>query len=171
MSILNRLLSFLAVACLATLLNGCGSVQHKIELGQGYAPKSGTTVQVGTVTNQSGQKFEVDAEKMLSEALVDKLSKEHLLSSGGSGPQLLINSKIVEYEPGNAFKRWLLPGWGSTILSVQSDLKESGNLVGSIDARRTVSIGGGYSIGAWRTIFGDLAGDIVDDLKSKIGNK
>ena len=171
MSILMRFSSLITVMFLAAIINGCGSVQHKIDLKQGYAPQIGTTVQVGAVTNQTGQKFEVDVEKMFSDALVDKLSKENLLSAGGNSPLLLLNSKIVEYEPGNAFKRWLLPGWGSTILTVQCDLKDGGNLVGSVDARRTVSVGGGYSIGAWRTIFSSLAEDIVDELKSKISNK
>ena len=138
-----RILSILTVIILAVTMSGCGSVQHKIDLKQGYVPQTGTTVQVGTVTNQTGQKFEVDVEKMLNDALVDKLSEEHLLSTGGRGPRLLINSKIVEYEPGNAFKRWLLPGWGSTIVTVQCDLKDGDNLVGSVDARRTVSMGGG----------------------------
>jgi hypothetical protein len=41
-------------------------------------------------------------------------------------------------------------------------------LVGSEQARRTVSIGGAYTIGAWRTIFNSIAEDIVDDLREKI---
>ena len=154
---------------LALLMTGCGSVDHKIDLRPGYAVQSDTLVEVGTVSNQTGQTFaEVEFEKILAEELRGKLSEEKLLYAGVKGSKLLVNSKIVEYEPGNAFKRWLLPGWGSTVLTVQCDLKDGDNLVGNINARRTISVGGLYSVGAWRTIFGKLADDIVDELQGKL---
>ena len=40
-------------------------------------------------------------------------------------------------------------------------------MVGSVDARRTISIGGGYTSGAWRYFFTYLAEDVLEDLKVK----
>lgn len=120
------------------------------------------------MVNSTGEIFDIEAEKMLGNALVNALIKEELLWTGGEGNKLVLTGKIIEYEKGNAFKRWLLPGWGSTILSVQCDLKESERLVGSAEARRSVSIGGAYTIGAWRTIFSSIAKDVVKDLRKQI---
>lgn len=165
-----RLFAILILA--ATWLVGCGSVEHRLDLKTGVTVDPSTKIQISKATNVSGQKFEVDVEKLLADALAEKFKDENLLASGtDAGQSLLISSKIVEYDEGNAFKRWLMPGWGSTILTVESDLKQGSTLVGTVHARRTVSMGGGYSIGAWKTIFGDLAEDIVTEVKTKISKK
>jgi hypothetical protein len=49
-----------------------------------------------------------------------------------------MNVKITEYEAGSAFKRWLLPGYGVTKISVQVTLLDGETEVGSIVGRRTV---------------------------------
>jgi hypothetical protein len=78
-------------------------------------------------------------------------------------------SKLVEYDEGDAFKRWLLPGWGSRVLSLHCGLRDtaSGKMVRTADARRTVSFGGAYTIGAWKTNFASVAKDVVSDLRSQ----
>jgi hypothetical protein len=167
-SSLTRLLHILAGIGFIFTLYGCGAVAHKVTLQNNYTPQTGTRIEVGTVTNETGQTFEVNLEQLLTEALTEKLKTEGMLWAGGDGNKIVIISKILEYDEGNAFKRWLLPGWGATVLSVQCDLTEANRLVGSVDARRTVSAGGGYTIGAWRTIFANLAEDIVEDLRSHI---
>jgi len=107
-------------------------------------------------------------EHMLRRALTEKLTAEKLLWNDTTPKKLVLDSKILDYDEGNAFKRWLLPGWGATVLTIQSDLRQDGQLVGTVDAKRTVSAGGGYTIGAWKTIFDNIAGDIVEDLREKI---
>jgi len=149
-------------------LTGCGSVQHKVSFQDNYAPQAQTKIEVGQVTNETEETFDVNIEQMLTDAFAEELRKEEMLWDGGSNTKLVLNSKIVEYAKGDAFKRWLLPGWGSTVLTIQCDLKDGDNVVGSVNARRTVSIGGGYTIGAWKTIFASLAKDVVQDLRSQI---
>jgi len=161
--------SLLGILILSSV--GCGSVRHVSKFEPEFLPKPDTKIEVRSVLNETGKTFDFDVSKMFTDAIAQALDKEGLLYKGGSvSSQFLIESKLVEYEPGNAFKRWLLPGWGSTVLSVHVELKEnpSGKMMGSVDARRTVSIGGGYSIGAWKTVFGNLAEDVVDELKTKI---
>lgn len=152
---------------LLTLI-GCGSVEHKLDIHSGFTPIVATKIEVGKVTNETGQTFDINVEQMLIDALAKKLGDENLLWTGQGDEKLILSSKIIEYEKGNAFKRWLLPGWGSTVIAVHADFKKGDQLVGSEQARRTVSIGGGYTIGAWRTIFNSIAEDIVDDLREKI---
>jgi hypothetical protein len=96
-----------------------------------------------------------------------------LWTPGSTGDHLIINTKIVEYDEGDAFKRWLLPGWGSTVLSLHCELKDSqsGSIVGNADARRTVSFGGAYTIGAWKTIFASVAKDVVNALRTQMQDR
>jgi hypothetical protein len=161
-------LVFVLAGLLLVVVSGCGSVRHQITLRDNYLPPTAVRIEVGQATNATGQTFDVNVEQMLTDALTERLRNEDLLWVGPGGQRLVLVSKIVEYEKGDAFKRWLLPGWGATVLSIRSDLRDGNQLVGSAEARRTVSFGGGYTIGAWRTIFADLAGDVVSDLRAKI---
>ena len=159
---------------LGFMLSGCGTVTHEAALLSNYVPEPRSRVEVGKVTNATGQAPKVDdqdvnIEQLLSDALTEKLRQEDFLWAGDPGRKLVLITKIVEYEPGDAFKRWLLPGWGSTIVSVECDLRDADQLVGTVRARRTVSFGGAYTIGAWRTIFASVADDVVSELRSKIG--
>jgi hypothetical protein len=151
------------------VLSACGTVEHKLNLMSSYTPDAMTGIEVGKVTNETGKAVNTQLiEDMLRQALTAKLKAENLLWSSGMQNKLVLDSKILDYEEGDAFKRWLLPGWGATVLTIQSDLRQDGQLVGTVDAKRTVSVGGGYTIGAWRTVFDSLAGDVVEDLRSKI---
>lgn len=155
------------------VLSGCGAVSHEATLLGTYVPEPGSRIEVGTVANATGQVPTVDdqvvpVEQLLTDALTERLRGRDLLWAGNPGRKLVLVTKIVEYEPGDAFKRWLLPGWGSTVVGVECELRDADELVGTVRARRTVSFGGGYTIGAWRTIFGSVAGDVVSELRSKI---
>jgi len=149
---------------------GCGSVQHKVEFRDSYTPQKDTMIDIGTVSNETGETFDIEIEKMLTDALSDALHEKKLLWAGNEGSKLVLTTKIVEYNKGNAFKRWLLPGWGTTVLSIQCDLRDNDMLVGSAEARRTISIGGGYTVGAWKTIFSSIAKDVVKDIMSEMQN-
>lgn len=91
---------------------GCGSVQHKVEFRDSYTPQKDTMIDIGTVSNETGETFDIEIEKMLTDALSDALHEKKLLWAGNEGSKLVLTTKIVEYNKGNAFKRWLLPGWG-----------------------------------------------------------
>ena len=158
---------------LGLVLAGCGAVSHDATLLANYVPDPGSRIEVGTVTNATGQVPKVDdevvnIEQLLSDALAEKLRGEGLLWAGDPSRKLVLVTQIVEYEPGDAFKRWLLPGWGSTVVSVEGELRDANQLVGTVRARRTVSFGGAYTIGAWRTIFASVADDVVSELQSKL---
>ena len=157
----------IAILC---LLSACGTVEHKLTLVDNFSPDLTTGVEVGKVTNETGKTFgpEINVEDMLRRALTEKLTADYLLSNNTTQNKLVLDSKILDYDEGNAFKRWLLPGWGATVLTIQSDLRKDGQLVGTVDAKRTVSAGGGYTIGAWKTIFDNLASDVVEDLRAKV---
>ena len=169
--ILERSFTPLLILLLMVIVSGCGSVNHKLSLLEDYTLPPLTKIEVGKVTNETDKTFDFDIEQILTDAFAEVLRKEKLLPVGGEDHRLVLTSRIVEYEKGNAFKRWLLPGWGSTVISLEGDLRDVDQLVGSFQARRTVSIGGGYTIGAWRTIFASIARDIVKDLNKQMSRK
>jgi hypothetical protein len=122
------------------------------------------------VVNTSGAPLEVDAVALLRAASLRALADAGLAASGGAPAAFLLDLEIAEYRPGNAFQRWLVPGWGSTLLRVRGALADgrSGSRAASIDYERSVHWGGLYTVGAWSTIFTSVAEDVVQDLKVKI---
>jgi hypothetical protein len=160
---------YTAILTALLLVSGCGTVEQKVALDQQYTVLPGTKVELGTVKNQTGQSFDIDVEKMLADAFSQALKARNLQWTGGSTPKLVLTADIVEYSKGDAFKRWLMPGWGSTVLVVRGALYDSDNRqIGSVDAKRTVDAGGGYTIGAWETIFRNVADDVVLKLAEQV---
>ena len=151
------------------VITACGTTQHSIKLEEGYDPHEDARVTVGSVSNETDQVFDVDVEKMLTKALIEKLQAHDLFCERMQDHDLAINAKITEYAKGDAFKRWLLPGYGSTVLSVESELVDSkNNVIGRVQARRSVDAGGAYTVGAWESIFTNVAHDVVDDLEAQV---
>ena len=109
----------------------------------------------------------MDIEGLLRDALESALEDQGLQRSDNPESDLYtLSAQIVNYEKGSAFKRWVLPEYGSTILSVNFELSDTqdGSFVGSIPVRRTVRAGGVFTIGAWRTIFRNVADDVAKAL-------
>jgi len=157
---------FLMVCVL--LVAGCGSVRHASDFRTDLAAE--IKAQVGKVTNDTGKSFNIDIEQMFADALDSRLRKYKLLGAGASGKTAVVNAKIIDYAKGNAFKRWLCPGFGTTVLSVYCEVRDkaSGKLLGAIEARRTVSMGGLYSINAWKSIFYGVAADVAKEFRKNI---
>lgn len=148
--------------------SGCNSAKHNVAMQNGYMPNPASKIVVGKISNTTGEKFEFNIEQMLSDALQEKLLKEQMLFIQGEGPKLTANCNIVNYEAGNAAKRYLVPGTGGTSLTIQCDLLEFNNVVGSISATRSVNIGAFGGVGAWRKVFAEVAFDVSRDIKNKI---
>jgi hypothetical protein len=156
------------------MLAGCAGVPTKPTSESDLLPRQGAVVELDNVSTEHGKTFEVDAPGMLRDALERALTEEEIKWSGDpSQDRFVLSIEIVEYEMGNAFKRWLLPGWGGTILSVRCELKDasSGALALSMNHKRGVYVGGGYTIGAWRYIFKSVAHDIATELMIRIEGK
>jgi hypothetical protein len=166
------MLMMVTLVLLLTSLFGCADVKHQIAFKEHYKPPADIKIQVGEVFNDTGFESDVNMEELLTDALEEELDAEGLLWMGKEGPKLILVSRIVDYKKGSAAKRWVTPGWGSTILSVECDVQEqNGNIVGIVKAKGEVSSGGLYSADAWRYIFNSVADDIAKDLKRGIEGK
>jgi hypothetical protein len=162
-------LAILLIGFLTLIFGGCTNVQHQVRLNKEYIPKENVSIKVANVVNDTGFDFDVDIEELLADALEDQLLEEDLLWLGGAEPFLLMESRIIGYKKGSAFKRWMMPGWGATELSIRCELKDNkNNVVGKAAAIREVFAGGAYTVGAWQTVFNDVANDVAEDLKKQI---
>lgn len=153
------------------LMPACGGPGVSIKGESGLLPKPGARVALSEVKNVSGLTFDVDVEGLLRGAMLSALQGEQLeWTSGSSSHRLTLDLDILEYRPGNAFQRWLLPGYGSTVLGVRGILKDgqSGAVAAEFVHERSVHFGGAYTVGAWSYVFGQVADDIAEDLKVRI---
>lgn len=168
---MGQTLSVLLAGLLVIAVNGCAGPGVAVTGGSGLLPKPGALVELREVTNRSGQTFDVDVEGMLRQAMQAALQEERLEWTSQARPEhFVLDLRITEYRPGNAFQRWLLPGYGSTVLAVEGAVTEAptGAVAASFVHQRSVHWGGTYTIGAWKQIFDTVAGDIARDLKIRI---
>jgi len=134
-------------------------------------PRPGARIELREVTNPSGHAFGVDAVRLLEEAMTRSLEQEGLAwKPGDVGDRFVLRLAIRDYRPGDAFKRWLAPGWGATVLAVEGSLRDAATdeLAATVLHRRSVHWGGAYTIGAWQSVFGWVAEDIAADLSVRI---
>tara|TARA_B100000029_G_C17136756_1_gene800837 strand:- start:191 stop:694 length:504 start_codon:yes stop_codon:yes gene_type:complete len=143
---------------------GCSTTSN-IDLVNQDSMTSNFSVNSVTAKNESGQSFEIDIESLLETAVNQELSKQGLSNRGG--PSYALQVSIIQYKEGNAFARWMMPGMGKTVLSVEAILtNETGVAVAQSQATRSIGAGGGYTINAWSRVFNQVAEQLVEDLAS-----
>jgi hypothetical protein len=116
------------------------------------------------VVNETGESFEgIVVEEVLSQEIKGQLSALGLDSGSGAPATMKVN--IIQYEKGNAVARWIMPGLGKTILSVEGEiLGADGSLIANSQATETIGGGGLYTIGAWKRVFEKVARSLATDL-------
>jgi len=151
------------------VLTSCATPQ-RTKIDQSLTLGTGSKIEIGTITAADQKKYKVDAESLLRDALEKALSEKEILRSKGADEKYFILSvNITDYEMGNAFKRWLMPFYGATILKVEGELTDSikGESVTKFEHRQSIVAGGLYTVGGWKTIFDTVARDIATDLKRR----
>jgi uncharacterized lipoprotein YajG len=155
---------------LAGLMLASCAAQRPQPLGETPALTTEARIEVGEIHAPTPFVEGVDTAALLGAALSTELGKRGILWAGQPGAdRFTLASEIVHYEPGNAFKRWLLPGYGATVLTVRGSLTfADGGAAGAFEHGRGVYAGGLYSVGAWKSIFDQVAADIARDLDNRI---
>lgn len=156
-------------------VSACGTRNHTMEFANNEkAIPSTAKYFVKPAEDNSGFVFEeedeaIDIKSAMQKALVDKLKEEGLYTQDPQNA-FAIKPTVKNYDPGNAFGRWVMPGVGSTVVEVSSEVSNpEGNAVGTIRTENSVDAGGGFTIGAWKYIFEHAASEIVTELKESMG--
>ncbi|EGY24611.1 hypothetical protein DA2_3227 [Desulfovibrio sp. A2] len=168
-----RTLSLLLLFCVL-FTAGCSTKSRITPMGDAAHIPAGSTFSVGQTVDDSSFKFGEQDEKFslcdtMSASLKNALVQEAMESAQGP---LVIKTRILAYAPGNAFARWLVPGAGATKLSTESEVyAPDGSMLAKIPVERSIAAGGGYTIGAWKYVFDDVAKEIVAVLKKDMTAK
>lgn len=140
-----------------------------------YSPVAGSSYveptaqfNVGEISNSSGFSFDAgdkdafDLKDAMKTTLIEALQGKNSFNDAG---KYTIAVNILKYAPGNAGLRWLLPGAGATHLSVIATILDAeAKPQATIPVDRSISAGGGYTIGAWKYVFKEVAAEIVKVL-------
>lgn len=155
-------------------LFGCSTKSSYTTLPGATYVEPTATFSVGEVTDTSGYSFEpddkdaFDLKVAMKTSLVETLQNKSAFNESG---KYTIDVVILKYAPGNAGLRWLLPGAGATHLSVIATIFDSNKAPqAKIPVERSISAGGGYTIGAWKYVFKEVAEEIVTvltDIKNR----
>jgi hypothetical protein len=151
---------FLALM-LAVTLSGCST---NVTVDDGFTVDKTLPFEVGVIENSSGVNPDGHESVELMKSALDKAIAESQLPVGSEG--YTVDVLITDYIPGNAFKRWLVMGWGTTKLTVKFKLIDEDN-VNEIEVSRSISAGGAFTIGAWQTVFKDVADSVVEEIKTR----
>ncbi len=153
-------------------LTGCGAVSLDSQLPDSFVLKEGQTIEFLPVENVTGKTLEPPVDKIFDQHMANLLKDKKLLNTTAQPAHFILKSKLIEYEPGNAFGRWLLPGIGTTVCTVHAELldKKTGALIGRMESRQTVSVGGAYSIGAHTYICKRVADALMGEIDKKLEN-
>lgn len=157
-----------AVAFVALALAACSTSAEINYTGTQKGFDRSARFAVAETVDKSGFVFEDKSEAFaldtaFAEALATALADEGI--SGSEDGTYTLKSEIVRYKPGNAFARWLLPGAGATELDTVTHVYDSrGNEVAALPVSTMIAAGGGYTIGADKTVFNDNAGQVADKL-------
>jgi hypothetical protein len=130
--------------------------------------------EIGELSSGLEEQFDFDVTALFRDSLEESIHKNGLLWQGEKGvKQYQINMRIVDYKTGSAFKRWLMPGWGSTVLAVEGSIDDSitGEKIGEIDHKSSIFAGGFYTTEAWKTIFDTVSAEIAQDLLRRMDRK
>ncbi len=152
------------------LLSGCFTTNNNFT-GLLEVCDSDFSIKKIAAFNNTGTSFEgINVVDEMRSTVIKAAQDGDLYHPGGEGSQF--NVSIMEYVKGNAFKRWLLPGYGSTYLKVGGILVNSdGQIIANSYSERLVHTGGGYTIRAWKRVFGHVARDLISEIKRSRNSK
>ena len=161
---------FVLVVLITAFLAGCGATNLDSKLPESFSLQPGQTIEFLPIENVTGKALDPPADQIFNEYMSGLLKERKLLNVTTEPATVILKSKLIEYEPGNAFGRWLLPGLGTSVCTVDAEILEKGTgaLVGRVQSRQTVSIGGAYSIGADTYICKRVADDLIKEIEKKI---
>jgi hypothetical protein len=148
---------------------GCGSARQTGKVAGGVSLPPGLKIKVADVSNDTGKVFDVDLIGLFWDGLNDELRKQSLLwTKDTPGTPLLLEAHIIKYQKGDDIQRLLVPGLGSTVLTVKCNLKEGDQVVGTVEAQRKIAYGDALTIRVWKKIFTSVAEDTVKELRIKL---
>jgi len=117
--------------------------------------------------------YKIDVKTIFRTELEDALSRKGLFCIAKQKSNCnILNLKVNSYEMGSSFKRWLLPGFGATILDVECKLNNNkGELIAEFGHNRSIKSGGFLTIGGSTTVIKKVSEDIASYIEKGMTGK
>ncbi len=148
---------------LATFV-GCAT-QSVPQFREAFVQARHRYVRMEPCRDRSGFKGERDLAAEATQGLAEKLQATKLFEISPDG-SLVLTCDIESFAEGNAFQRWLLPGWGATEARVAVIVleKPEDKVLATLRSHSSVGSGGLFSVGANQYILSVVLNDIVNQL-------
>lgn len=157
---------------MAAALSACSSSAEIKYSGDRKGFDKATRFTVAETVDRSGFVFEDKSEAFALDQAFQLALKAAISRQGLNGQGVgayTLKSEVVHYKPGNAFARWLMPGAGATELDTLTHVYDAeNNEVATIPASTMIAAGGGYTVGAYKTVFNDNAIQVADKLRQNV---
>ena len=157
---------------LLLLVGGCAA-KPAVRMEKGVSLTGYKVFEVMPVINETGKTFKFDVADELTQHIKSKIKdRGYVIDEEKEAKDcvLVMKSSLIVYEPGSAFKRWILPGWGKTQATVKTSLidKKTGKIVGEMLTTEEVGAGGLFSVGADKWILDVVAKGITNEIEKKV---
>ena len=167
---------FVVVSALFCLvLSGCVATGKPMTWkDEGFSFTNQYAFVIKPVQNKTGKTFQEDIPAILDANLKIEFAENGLTvidDADNIQDVLYLESELIVYVEGSAFKRWLAPGAGKTQCTLKSRLIDRSNKkVAEIVTAKEVGAGGLYSVGADKSILKDAASDIAVEVVKLISD-
>lgn len=167
----------LYIFCLVLLLvGGCVTERPMVRVEKGASLTGYDVFEVTPVSNETGRTYDFEVTDVITQYIKSSLQEKGFTVAEITNAKknvIILKSSLISYEPGSAFNRWLLPGYGKTQCTVKTSLidRKTGKILGEMVAAEAVGGGGLYSIGADKWILNVVAKSISDEIDRKVKGK
>ncbi len=161
---------------LTLFLVGCGTTTT-LKIPKGYKVKVNVAgeiyVEVPTKKNASTSALGPDILTKMKTSLESQLLKRCFKVARVGKGKYVLKTTILTYEPGSALKRWIMPGWGATLLRAKSSLAKGADkkTIAEIDFDGNVTAGGFYTVGADKYIVDWFGEELAKKLREAVGGR
>jgi len=167
---------FLIICLFLLFAAGCATERPMARIEKGASLSGYKVIEVTPVLNETGKTINFEVTDALTQYIKTSLQEKGFIVaeiSGGEENVIILKNQLTSYEPGSAFKRWVISGWGKTQCTLKTSLidKKSGKVIGEMVAAEEVGSGGLYSIGADKWILNVVARSISDEIDRKVKGK
>jgi hypothetical protein len=164
---------FAISAVLLLLFSGCAAPNKPISfIEQEAAKKNYTALVLKGIQNSTGKELAQELVQRTTHRLRAKLIAKGVRVVNEPRDYLILDAKLVRYEGGDAFGRWIGFGAGRAVCSVFVDLIDgrSGKDVGDVISTHTLESGGLFSAGAENYIVDWCADGAAEGILREIGS-
>ena len=148
------------------VLLGCAT-QSATQVQQPFEPVQHREIRIEPCVDRTGFTGGRDLTREATRALTEKIEATRLFEITPEA-RLVVTCDLERFTEGSALKRWIMPGWGSTLAAIAVMVweKPGDHILATFRSQSSVKEGGLYTVGADQYILTVAFNEIVDQLRA-----